>query len=73
MKNNREEGYKPLSGKTLAMIFEKPSTRTRVSFEVGMKELGGHVVVLSGDELQAARGKALQIQRECYHDMWMEL
>ena len=58
MKNHREEGYKPLSGKTLAMIFEKPSTRTRVSFEVGMKELGGHVVVLSGDELQAARGES---------------
>ena len=59
MKSNREEGYKPLSGKILAMIFEKPSTRTRVSFEVGMKELGGHVVVLSGDELQTARGESI--------------
>ena len=58
MKSHREDGYKPLSGKTLAMIFEKPSTRTRVSFEVGMKELGGHVVVLSGDALQAARGES---------------
>ena len=58
MKSHREDGYKPLSGKTLAMIFEKPSTRTRVSFEVGMKELGGDVVVLSGDELQAARGES---------------
>jgi len=42
----------PLAGKVLAMIFEKPSTRTRVSFEVGMKQLGGDVIVLNNSELQ---------------------
>lgn len=49
----------PLQGKTLAMIFEKPSTRTRVSFEVGMKQLGGHVVVLSTSEMQIGRGETI--------------
>ena len=43
-------GDKPLAGKTLAMIFEKPSTRTRVSFQVGMQQLGGAVVVIGGGE-----------------------
>ena len=43
-------GDKPLAGKTLAMIFEKPSTRTRVSFQVGMQQLGGDVVVIGGGE-----------------------
>lgn len=46
-----------LLGKKLAMIFMKPSTRTRVSFEVGMIELGGHPVVLSGREMQLGRGE----------------
>ena len=50
---------RPLAGKTLAMIFEKPSTRTRVSFEVGMKQLGGEVVVLNGSELQLGRGETV--------------
>jgi ornithine carbamoyltransferase len=47
------------AGKTLAMIFEKPSTRTRVSFEVGMKQLGGSVVVLTPTEMQIGRGETI--------------
>jgi ornithine carbamoyltransferase len=47
-----------LTGRSVALIFEKPSTRTRVSFEVGIHELGGHAVVLRGDELQLSRGES---------------
>jgi ornithine carbamoyltransferase len=50
---------KPLAGRTLALIFDKPSTRTRVSFDVGMRELGGETVVLSGGELQIGRGETV--------------
>ncbi|MFZ1414026.1 MAG: ornithine carbamoyltransferase [Defluviicoccus sp.] len=46
-----------LKGRTLAMIFEKPSTRTRVSFEVGMLQLGGHVVTLTDESTQLGRGE----------------
>ena len=49
----------PLIGKTLAMIFENPSTRTRVSFEVAIKELGGQAVVLSQTEMQIGRGETI--------------
>jgi ornithine carbamoyltransferase len=49
---------RPLAGKTLAMIFEKPSTRTRVSFEVGMRQLGGDVVILSAADMQTSRGES---------------
>jgi ornithine carbamoyltransferase len=49
---------RPLSGKTLALIFEKPSTRTRVSFEVGMRQLGGDVVLLNAADMQSSRGES---------------
>ena len=49
-----------LKGKTLAMIFEKNSTRTRVSFEVGMFQLGGHALFLSGKESQIGRGEPIE-------------
>src|SRR5271169_737258 len=49
-----------LAGSSVALIFQKPSTRTRVSFEVGIHELGGHPVVLRSEELQLARGEALR-------------
>src|SRR5271157_21422 len=49
-----------LAGLSVALIFQKPSTRTRVSFEVGVHELGGHPVVLRSEELQLSRGEALR-------------
>jgi ornithine carbamoyltransferase len=49
-----------LAGASVALIFQKPSTRTRVSFEVGIHELGGHAVVLRSDELQLSRGEAVR-------------
>ena len=49
-----------LSGKTVALIFEKPSTRTRVSFEVGVAQLGAHPLVLSSSELQLGRGETIE-------------
>jgi ornithine carbamoyltransferase len=50
---------RPLTGKTLAMIFERPSTRTRVSFEVAMRQLGGETILLTAEEMQLGRGETL--------------
>jgi ornithine carbamoyltransferase len=50
---------RPLDGKVLAMIFEKPSTRTRVSFDVGMRQLGGETIMLTGAEMQLGRSETI--------------
>jgi ornithine carbamoyltransferase len=63
MKKARFKGVsptvRPLAGKTLAMIFDRPSTRTRVSFDVGMRELGGETIMLTGAEMQLGRGETI--------------
>lgn len=58
-KQNRAKAQKPLEGLTLAMVFDKPSTRTRVSFDVAMQQLGGQTVVLTGQEMQLGRGETI--------------
>ena len=57
-KGQRAE-QRPLEGKVLALIFDKPSTRTRVSFDVGMRELGGETIMLTGTEMQLGRGETI--------------
>lgn len=59
MKRANGEFGKPLAGKTLAMIFDKPSTRTRVSFEVAMRQLGGDVIMLDPASMQLGRGETI--------------
>ena len=79
-------GEQPLAGRVLALIFESPSTRTRVSFEVAMRQLGGQTVFLRGEEMQLGRGEtvadtarvlsryvdAIMIRAQ-HHDMLLEL
>jgi ornithine carbamoyltransferase len=63
MKAKRIRGERPangpLAGKTLALVFERPSTRTRVSFDLAMRELGGDTIMLTGAEMQLGRGESL--------------
>ncbi len=61
LKETRKSGKRarPLDGKVLAMIFDKPSTRTRVSFDVGMRQLGGETIILSGGDMQLDRGESV--------------
>src|SRR5260370_40277787 len=59
MKARREAGARPLEGRTLAMIFDKPSTRTRVSFDVAMRQLGGAAILLTVQEMQLGRGETI--------------
>ncbi|WP_186398438.1 ornithine carbamoyltransferase [Stappia sp. P2PMeth1] len=55
----RVSGGGPLAGRVLAMVFEQPSTRTRISFDVGMRELGGETLMLTGAEMQLGRGETI--------------
>jgi ornithine carbamoyltransferase len=63
MKDARRRGpgatLRPLAGRTLAMIFDRPSTRTRVSFDIAMRQLGGDAILLTGQEMQLGRGETI--------------
>jgi len=81
-----KEKDEPLKGRMLALIFERPSTRTRISFDVGMQELGGRTIMLTGAEMQLGRGESIAdtarvlsryvdaiMIRTLYHEMLTEL
>jgi ornithine carbamoyltransferase len=59
-KNRGQNSSRPLTGQTWALIFAKPSTRTRVSFEVGIRELGGAVIFLNANDIQLGRGELIK-------------
>jgi ornithine carbamoyltransferase len=58
-RNGKSPPARPLAGKVLAMIFDKPSTRTRVSFDLAMRQLGGETIMLTGQEMQLGRGETI--------------
>ncbi len=60
LKNNRDADFQPLRGRVLAMVFEKSSTRTRISFEAGMAQFGGSAIFLSPRDTQLGRGEPLE-------------
>ncbi|MFN2537986.1 MAG: ornithine carbamoyltransferase [Mycobacteriales bacterium] len=60
LKQSRYDAPKPLAGKAVAVVFEKPSTRTRLSFEVGIAELGAHPVILDAQSTQLGRGETIE-------------
>ncbi|MDF1582700.1 MAG: ornithine carbamoyltransferase [Methyloprofundus sp.] len=60
LKNNRDPDFQPLKGQVLAMIFEKSSTRTRISFETGMAQFGGSAIFLSPRDTQLGRGEPIK-------------
>ena len=60
LKNHRDADFQPLKGKVLAMVFEKSSTRTRLSFEAGMVQFGGSAIFLSPRDTQLGRGEPLE-------------
>jgi len=60
LKNHRDPDYQPLKGQVLAMVFEKSSTRTRISFEAGMAHFGGNAIFLSPRDTQLGRGEPIE-------------
>ena len=60
VKRKPEKYTEALNGRQIVLIFEKPSTRTRVSFEAAVTSMGGHAIVLRGDELQLGRGETIE-------------
>ena len=60
LKQSRYDGQKPFAGRSIAVVFEKPSTRTRLSFEVGIAELGAHPVIIDAQSTQLGRGETIE-------------